>query len=63
MVDLSQLERVKTNDEIEKENDRHDAVLYLRNTDWYVIRKFETGKEIPEDIVTKRDEARQVLYI
>lgn len=32
---------------------------YLAATDWYVTRKFETGKEIPEDILIKRQEARE----
>jgi hypothetical protein len=31
---------------------------YLANTDWYVIRKLETGKEIPTDISQKRIQAR-----
>lgn len=63
LIDLSQLEKVETNDDIEKENKRNEAILYLTNTDWYVIRKFETGKEIPDDVVTKRNEARDVLSI
>ena len=34
------------------------ARKYLAETDWYVTRKAETGKDIPDDIVTKRQEAR-----
>jgi hypothetical protein len=30
---------------------------YLKDTDWYVVRKYERGIEIPEDIATKRLEA------
>lgn len=63
MVDLSKLEKIVTQEDIEKEIYRSEAVLYLKSTDWYVIRKFETGKEIPDDIVTKRNEARDVLSI
>ena len=35
-----------------------DARKYLADTDWYVTRKAETGKAIPDDVVTKRQEAR-----
>lgn len=31
---------------------------YLTATDWYVIRKLETGKEIPADVLEKRQAAR-----
>ena len=31
---------------------------YLNQTDWYAIRFAETGVEIPEDVKTKRAEAR-----
>ena len=34
------------------------ARKYLAETDWYVTRKAETGKDIPDDIATKRQEAR-----
>lgn len=34
---------------------------YLLNTDWYYIRKLETGKEIPADIVAKRIELRALI--
>ena len=33
---------------------------YLKQTDWMVIRQFETGIAIPSDISVKRDEARKV---
>ena len=36
----------------------YDARKYLTDTDWYVTRKAETGKAIPDDILTKREEAR-----
>ena len=35
-----------------------EAKEYLQSTDWYVTRFTETGKEIPEEVKTKRDEAR-----
>ena len=34
---------------------------YLNSTDWYVFRKTETGKDIPEDVTQKRAAAREVL--
>ena len=38
--------------------DNYQARQYLAETDWYVTRKAETGKAIPDDILTKREEAR-----
>ena len=34
------------------------AIQYLKETDWYAARKAETGKEIPDDVLTKRAQAR-----
>jgi hypothetical protein len=38
-----------------------DARKYLADTDWYVTRKTEIGTEIPLDISTKRQEARDKI--
>ena len=38
--------------------ENYEARRYLAETDWYVTRKAETGKAIPDDILTKREEAR-----
>ena len=38
-----------------------EAKAYLISTDWYITRFIETGKEIPEDIKLKREEARALL--
>ena len=38
-----------------------EARAYLANTDWYVIRHQETGQEIPAEILTKRQEARDSI--
>ena len=38
--------------------ENHKARQYLADTDWYVTRKAETGKAIPDEILTKRQEAR-----
>jgi hypothetical protein len=37
---------------------KQKAKQYLIDTDWYVARKVETGIDIPEDILTKRAQAR-----
>ena len=39
-------------------SENYSARKYLAETDWYVTRKAETGKAIPDDILTKREEAR-----
>jgi hypothetical protein len=31
---------------------------YLSSTDWYAVRKTETGKAVPEDIALARQQAR-----
>ena len=39
--------------------ENYEARKYLTETDWYVTRKAETGKAIPDDVLTKRQEARE----
>jgi hypothetical protein len=39
-------------------NQREENISYLRDTDWYVIRKSDTGDEIPVEVITKRAECR-----
>lgn len=34
------------------------AKSYLNETDWYVVRKMETGVEIPQQVLDARAEAR-----
>ena len=36
----------------------HQARKILAQTDWYVVRKMETGKEIPDQIIAMRMQAR-----
>lgn len=38
-----------------------EALRYLADTDWYVVRLTETGVAIPEEVITKRAEARAIL--
>ena len=38
-----------------------EAKVYLSSTDWYVFREADYGKEMPNDIKTKRAEARVTI--
>jgi hypothetical protein len=38
-----------------------EARSYLNSTDWYVTRMSETGVAIPEDVLAKRAECRELL--
>jgi len=40
---------------------KEDAVQYLKDTDWIVIREYETGKEVLESIKIKRQAARSIV--
>ena len=40
---------------------KYDAREYLKSTDWYAARLAETGTAIPEEILEKRQAARQLL--
>ena len=47
---------------VHDENDELiDHLEFLNQTDWYAIRQTETGKAIPEDILTARAEARAAI--
>lgn len=35
-----------------------EARAYLASTDWYVVRRSETGEPIPQDVMQKRAAAR-----
>ena len=56
-MDFSKSEKAVAEPDIEVLN----AIEYLRQTDWLVVRKIETGKEIPADIAEKRAEARSLI--
>ena len=38
-----------------------ESRMYLEETDWYVVRKFETGVAIPQEILIKRQECREAI--
>ena len=44
--------------EIEQNVVRSNAKNYLKETDWYVTRKAETGIDIPAEVLEKRAQAR-----
>jgi hypothetical protein len=50
-----------TADPIEQTN--MDSQMYLAETDWYVVRKFETGTAIPQEVLIKRQEAREAITV
>lgn len=55
---------LRTKKEIDEETEaaeRLNAMNYLAETDWYVMRKVETGKEIPNDISSAREKARESI--
>ena len=37
-----------------------EAKAYLDSTDWYAIRRAETKKSIPKEVLDKRKEARKI---
>lgn len=43
------------------EQSNNESRAYLDETDWYAIRKFETGAAIPQEILIKRQEAREAI--
>ena len=47
-------------DVIQIEDNRSNRA-YLKETDWYVTRKAETGKAIPDDVLAKREAARAAI--
>ena len=42
----------------EQERINRESLNYLESTDWYVVRKAETGVDIPAEILTARAQAR-----
>lgn len=46
-----------------KQEINRTASTFLAQTDWYLIRKMDTGKEVPNDVKIYRDQVRQVLTI
>jgi len=51
----------KTQADFDLEKEKNEAIKYLQETDWYVARTVDTGKEIPKEIIEKRIAAREIL--
>ena len=43
---------------IQQDQINAEALKYLAETDWYVIRQMDSGEAMPEDVKAKRAEAR-----
>ena len=54
MNDLDMANRAK-----ETSNEQH--LKYLKETDWYVVRKADTGVAIPTDVANKRQASREAI--
>ncbi|MEQ4617651.1 MAG: hypothetical protein ABN482_06345 [Corticimicrobacter sp.] len=61
-IDLSGLrtaeQKAAESARIEQQRINAEARAYLASTDWYVTRWRETGQEVPPDIATERQAAR-----
>ncbi len=49
---------VEPKNEPTQEQINSEAKAYLASTDWYLIRKLETGVKIPDDVLLARSEVR-----
>lgn len=56
-MDFTQSRKTTTEQDLKADEARE----YLRQTDWLVVRKLETGKDIPPDVAEKRAEARSQI--
>lgn len=45
-------------EEVEQQKANAEALAYLAETDWMMIRELENGKPMPEEVKIKRQEAR-----
>jgi hypothetical protein len=41
--------------------EKREAQKYLNDTDWYVVRYAEQGVEMPQEVLDKRQECREIL--
>ena len=52
---------IKEQIELDIKNAKNHAHSILYTTDWYFIRKIETGKEVPEEIKNQRKSIKENL--
>ena len=48
---------------LERSEAIRSAMEYLASTDWYVVRRSETGEPIPQDVMDKRAAARAAANV
>lgn len=60
-VDGNLVRSAPVDDSIIQAMDNEANKTYLAETDWYVTRKSETGKAIPDDVLAKREAARAAI--
>ena len=63
-IDLSRLHPVGQNPDPElggPPTPESDPAAYLASTDWMIIRRAETGKSVPREVLDKRKAAREAL--
>lgn len=51
----------KTQADFDLEVKKAGALIYLKETDWYIVRFQETSKVVPQEVLDKRAEARQLI--
>ena len=51
----------KSSKKTEAEDKIEELVKYLAETDWYVLRFVESGLDIPKDVKSKREKARETI--
>jgi hypothetical protein len=61
MVDLSQLEPIKTAQDLADEVSLDQARAYLDETNWHAFALLEDGTPIPDDIKEARTTARATI--
>jgi hypothetical protein len=54
-------EQTEHEEEVAKINRINELEAYLSQTDWYAVRKADNGEEIPEEIRTARQDARDEI--
>lgn len=55
------VEQVDITEELLNKKAKAEALAYLNEADWYVVRFMYKGSDIPQDIKDKRQLARQTL--
>ena len=61
MVDLSQLEPIKTSQDLADEISLDRARAYLNETNWHAFALLEDGTPVPDDIKEARTAARATI--